>query len=136
MAPGNPARSQTRMVISMIRTMLQAKIHSATVTASDLHYEGSCGIDAALLEAAGILPNQGIDVYNVSNGERLTTYAIVEPAGSGKITMNGAAARKVVPGDKVIICAYAAYSDEELESYSPVIVIVGSDNRQLQPRHS
>ena len=120
------------MVISMLRTMLQAKIHGATVTASDLHYEGSCGIDASLLEAAGILPNQGIDVYNVSNGERLTTYAIVEPAGSGKITMNGAAARRVAPGDKVIICAYASYSSEELESYSPVIVIVGSDNRPLR----
>ncbi len=116
----------------MLRTMLQAKIHGATVTASDLHYEGSCGIDAALLEAAGILPNQGIDVYNVSNGERLTTYAIVEPAGSGNITMNGAAARKVAPGDKVIICAYATYSGAELKSYAPVIVIVGSDNRPLR----
>ncbi len=120
----------------MLRTMLQAKIHGATVTACDLHYEGSCGIDAALLEAAGILPNQGIDVYNVSNGERLTTYAIVEPAGSGKITMNGAAARRVAPGDQVIICAYAGYSGEELKSYSPVIVIVDPDNRALQPRHS
>ena len=117
----------------MLRTMLQAKIHGATVTASDLHYEGSCGIDAALLAAAGILPNQGIDVYNVSNGERLTTYAIVEPAGSGKITMNGAAARRVAPGDKVIICAYAAYGAEELKSHSPVIVIVGADNRLAPP---
>ena len=116
----------------MMRTMLQAKIHGATVTASDLHYEGSCGIDAALLEAAGILPNQAIDVYSVSNGERLTTYVIVEPAGSGNITMNGAAARKIAPGDKVIICAYAGYSAEELETHSPVIVIVGSDNRPVR----
>jgi aspartate 1-decarboxylase len=107
------------------RTMLQAKLHGATVTRCDLHYEGSCGIDARLLEAAVLLRHQYIEIYNVTNGERFTTYIIAAPHDSGEISLNGAAARKAAIGDKLIICAYADYGERELEDYAPKIVLVG-----------
>jgi len=113
----------------MLRTMLQAKLHRATVTCADLHYEGSCGIDQALLDLSGIRENQYIEIYNVTNGERFTTYAIAAPRGSGEISLNGAAARKAMVGDLLIIAAYSQYTEEELASYRPVVVLLDEHNR-------
>ncbi|HTQ36212.1 MAG TPA: aspartate 1-decarboxylase [Steroidobacteraceae bacterium] len=115
----------------MLRTMLQAKLHRVRVTEADLHYEGSCGIDRALLDASGILPNQYIELYNLTNGERFCTYAIEAPRGSGTISLNGAAARKAMVGDLLIICAYAQYSEAELAGYRPVVVLADQHNRPL-----
>ena len=115
----------------MQRTLLQAKLHRVTVTQADLHYEGSCGIDEILLEASGIREFQQIEIYNVNNGERFSTYAIRAPRGSGDISLNGAAARKAMVGDLLIIAAYAAYSEAELEGYRPVVVLVDERNRPL-----
>ncbi len=91
------------------RMMLRAKLHRATVTEADLHYEGSCGIDADLLEAADMREFERIELYNIHNGERFSTYIIKAPRGSGEISLNGAAARKAAVGDPLIICAYSAY---------------------------
>lgn len=113
----------------MLRTMLQAKLHRVRVTHADLNYEGSCGIDEALLEASGLREFQYIELYNVSNGERFSTYIIKAPRGSGDISLNGAAARKAAIGDPLIICAYSTYSDAELERYQPVVVLVDENNR-------
>jgi aspartate 1-decarboxylase len=115
----------------MLRTMLQAKLHRVRVTEADLHYEGSCGIDRALLDASGIRPNQYIEIYNIANGERFTTYVIEAPRGSGAITLNGAAARKAMVGDLLIICTYAQYSEAELADHRPVVVLADENN---QPR--
>ncbi|HEY8540687.1 MAG TPA: aspartate 1-decarboxylase [Steroidobacteraceae bacterium] len=118
----------------MLRTMLQAKLHRVRVTEADLDYEGSCGIDEALLEMSGLRENQYIEVYNISNGERFTTYIIKAPRGSGTISLNGAAARKAMVGDRLIIAAYSQYSEEELKNYAPVIVLVDEHNRpRLKP---
>jgi aspartate 1-decarboxylase len=116
----------------MLRTMLQAKLHRVRVTEADLHYEGSCGIDRALLDASGIRPNQYIEIYNIANGERFTTYVIEAPRGSGTISLNGAAARKAMVGDLLIICTYSQYSEAELAEHRPVVVLVDENN---QPRH-
>jgi len=118
----------------MQRTMLKSKIHRATVTQSELHYEGSCAIDENLLEAADIREYQQIDIYNVNNGERFTTYAIRAERGSGTISVNGAAARKAMVGDLLIIAAYAAYSELELEKYQPDLVFVDAHNRIKETR--
>jgi len=115
----------------MQRTLLQAKLHRVTVTQADLHYEGSCGIDEILLEASGIREFQQIEIYNVNNGERFSTYAIRAPRGSGDISLNGAAARKAMVGDLLIIAAYAGYSEAELAGYRPVVVLVDERNRPL-----
>jgi aspartate 1-decarboxylase len=109
--------------------MLQAKLHRATVTHADLNYEGSCGIDEALLDAAGMREFQHIELYNVTNGERFSTYAIKARRGSGEISLNGAAARKAAIGDLLIICAYSTYSEADLESYQPIIVLLDEHNR-------
>src|SRR3954464_6989189 len=106
----------------MQRTMLKSKIHRVTVTQSQLDYEGSCAIDEELLQAADIREYQQIDIYNVNNGERFTTYAIRAQAGSGTISLNGAAARKGSVGDVIIIAAYARYSEDELAAYQPKLV--------------
>jgi aspartate 1-decarboxylase len=113
----------------MQRTMLQAKLHRARVTHADLHYEGSCGIDQALLELSGIREFQHLEIYNINNGERFTTYAISAPRGSHQISLNGAAARKASVGDLLILCAYSGYSEAELASYKPVIVLLDEHNR-------
>jgi aspartate 1-decarboxylase len=113
----------------MTKTMLQAKLHRVRVTEADLHYEGSCGIDELLLEASGIREFQYIEIYDVNNGERFTTYAIRAARGSGKISLNGAAARRAMVGDLLIICAYSEYSEEELKAYRPVVVLVDERNR-------
>ena len=113
----------------MTRTMLQAKLHRVHVTEAVPDYEGSCGIDEELLETAGILPFQQIDIYNVANGERFRTYAIAAPRRSGTISLNGAAARKALPGDPLIICAYAAYDRDSLAAHEAVVVLVDVANR-------
>ena len=113
----------------MLKTLLQAKLHRVRVTEADLDYEGSCGIDELLLEASGIAEFQYLEIYNVNNGERFSTYAIRAPRGSGTISLNGAAARKAMLGDLLILCAYSQYSEAELASYRPVVVLVDGHNR-------
>jgi aspartate 1-decarboxylase len=110
-------------------TMLKAKIHRATVTQCDLHYEGSISIDAALLEASGILPNEQVDVLNINNGARFTTYAIEAPAGSGCIGINGAAARLAQIGDLVIVVAYAQMDESQARKHKPAVLSMDAKNR-------
>lgn len=113
----------------MYLTMLKCKLHQARVTHTELEYEGSCAIDADLLAAAGIREYQQIDIYNINNGERFTTYAIRAESGSQIISLNGAAAHKAHPGDRVIICGYALVSEAELEEHQPVLVYCDAQNR-------
>lgn len=120
----------------MLRTMLQAKLHRATVTHADLQYEGSCGIDEVLLEAAGLREFQYIELYNINNGERFTTYIIKAPRGSGEVSLNGAAARKAAVGDLLIICAYSGYSEAELAGYHPTVVLLEDNNRIAHIKHA
>ena len=119
----------------MQRMMLKSKLHRVTVTHSELHYEGSCAIDQDLLDAADIKAYQQIDIYNVNNGERFTTYAISAERGSGIISVNGAAARKASPGDLLIIATYASYDEAELAKFEPDLVYVDSRNRMMNQRH-
>lgn len=118
----------------MQRTMLKSKLHRVRVTHAELDYEGSCAIDEALLEAADIREYQQIDIYNVTNGERFTTYAIRAERDSGIISVNGAAAHKARPGDIVIIAAYAVYNEIELAKYAPRLVYVDEKNRIVDRR--
>ena len=120
----------------MQRTMLKSKLHRATVTHSELHYEGSCAIDQTLLDAANIHEYEQIQIYNVTNGERFTTYAIRAARDSGIISVNGAAAHKADPGDLVIIATYAVYNELELARYEPELVYVDTDNRIMDTRHA
>ncbi len=113
----------------MQRTMLKSKLHRVTVTQAELHYEGSCAIDEHLLDAADIREYQQIELYNVTNGERFTTYAIRAERGSGTISVNGAAARKAAAGDLLIICTYAAFSEIELAKHEPELIYVDAKNR-------
>lgn len=113
----------------MQRIMLRAKIHRATVTECVLDYEGSCGIDEDLLEAADIREFEKIELYNVNNGERFSTYAIRGKRGSGEISLNGAAARRAHLGDLLIICTYAPMSEAEIAVYQPKIVFVDAANQ-------
>jgi aspartate 1-decarboxylase len=113
----------------MQRTMLKSKLHRVTVTQAELHYEGSCAIDEHLMDAADIREYQQIDLYNVSNGERFTTYAIRAERNSGTISVNGAAARKAATGDLLIICTYAAFSEIELAKHAPELIYVDAKNR-------
>ena len=119
----------------MQRMMLKSKLHRVTVTHSELHYEGSCAIDQDLLDAADIREYQQIDIYNVNNGERFTTYAVSAERGSGIISVNGAAARKAAPGDLLIIATYASYDEAELAKFEPDLVYVDSRNRMMNQRH-
>ncbi|MCK9874411.1 aspartate 1-decarboxylase [Frankia sp. AgPm24] len=113
----------------MLRTMLTAKIHRATVTQADLNYVGSVTIDSDLLEAADLLPGEQVTIVDINNGARLETYAIPGPAGSGVIGINGAAARLVHPGDLVIIIAYGMMEDAEARRYVPRVLFVDAENR-------
>ena len=113
----------------MYCTLRKAKLHGATVTHSELLYEGSCAIDAGLLRAARLLEYEQIQIYNVTNGERFTTYAIRAEDGSGVISVNGAAAHKARPGDRVIICAYVGLDRDELASFKPTLVYLDDANR-------
>jgi aspartate 1-decarboxylase len=112
--------------------MLKGKLHRACVTHSELEYDGSCAIDSQLLDAAGIREYEQIQIYNLANGERFTTYAIRGEAGSRIISVNGAAAHKAAVGDRVIICAYASYSDAELLNHKPKLVYLDDSNRVLR----
>ena len=113
----------------MNRVMLRAKLHRATVTEADLHYEGSCGIDEDLMDAADMREFEKIELYNVNNGERFSTYIIKAARGSGAISLNGAAARRAHVGDLLIICTYAPMSEEAAAVYEPKIVLLGENNR-------
>lgn len=113
----------------MLLNMMKGKLHGATVTESCKEYTGSVAIDADLMKAAGFLPHEQVDIYNITNGERMTTYVIPAAGGSGTIGINGAAAHKASTGDKVIICAYAIMTPEEATNYKPQVVILGKDNR-------
>lgn len=119
----------------MQRTMLKSKLHRVTVTHSELGYEGSCAIDEVLLEAANIREYEQINIYNVTNGERFTTYAIRAERNSGIISVNGAAAHKADPKDIIIIASYAVYNEIELEKFTPELVYVDDQNR-IQARRN
>jgi aspartate 1-decarboxylase len=112
-------------------TLLKGKIHRAAVTQCDLHYEGSISVDAGLMERAGILDHEQVDVLNINNGQRFTTYAIPAPAGSGVIGVNGAAARLAQKGDLVIIVAYARMAEAEAKAWQPRVVLVDAANKPL-----
>ena len=117
----------------MLLTMMKAKIHRATVTQCDLNYEGSISVDRDLLDASGILPHEQVDVLNINNGERFTTYAIEAPRGSGTIGINGAAARLAQKDDKVIIVAYGHVPAEQARNYAPTVVLMNEDNTVAKP---
>ena len=117
-----------------MRTMLRSKIHRATVTGADLHYEGSVTIDAELLDRADIIPYQQVDIWNVTNGERFTTYALAGRRGSGVVCINGAAAHKARQGDLVIIAAFAQVSEEEARTWTPRCVFVDACNHPVELR--
>ncbi len=113
----------------MLVTMMRAKLHRATVTQADLDYEGSIAIDRDLLDASTLLPHEQVDVLNITTGARFTTYAIEAPRGSRTIGVNGAAARLVQKGDKVIVVAYGQLPVEEARNYAPTVVLLDDDNR-------
>ncbi len=120
----------------MQRTMLKSKLHRVSVTHSELDYEGSCAIDEALLNAGNIREYEQISIYNVSNGERFSTYAIRADRHSGIISVNGAAAHKAKPGDIIIIASYAVYHEIELEKFNPQLVYVDGNNRIQSQRNA
>jgi aspartate 1-decarboxylase len=113
------------------RRMLKSKIHRAVVTDANLHYVGSVTIDPDLLDAADILEHEQVAIVDIDNGARLETYAIAGVRGSGDLCLNGAAARLVQPGDRVIVISYADYDDAEMEGYAPRVVHVDTSNRQV-----
>ena len=113
----------------MQRTMLKSKLHRVSATHAELHYEGSCAIDEDLLDAANIREYEQIDIWNVNNGERFTTYALRAERGSGVISVNGSAARRAAPGDILIIASFASYIEVELAKYSPQLIYVDTQNR-------
>jgi aspartate 1-decarboxylase len=112
----------------MQSTMLKAKLHRARVTHSELDYEGSCAIDGTILDFSGIREYEQIQIYNINNGLRFTTYAIRAEENSGIFSINGAAARMACPGDLIIVCAYGSYSEEELTHYQPTLVYFDGNN--------
>lgn len=112
-------------------TLMKGKIHRASVTEADLHYEGSISIDRLLLDAAGFLINERVEIFNIDTGARFATYVIEAPRGSGMIGLNGAAARLAMPGDKVIIVAYASFDEAEAKTFRPRVVRVDRENRIL-----
>ena len=114
----------------MRRHMMKSKIHRATVTAAELHYEGSLTVDADLLDAADILPHEQIHVWDVTNGTRLTTYALPGKRGSGEVCVNGAGAHLIRPGDLVIIATFGEYEDAEARAHTPTVVLMGEGNRR------
>ncbi len=117
----------------MQRTLLKSKLHRATVTQADMHYEGSISIDASLLKEAAILPYEKVEIYNISNGNRFSTYAI--EGGSGEIGLNGAVARMVQVGDLIIIANYATYDDEECLGHKALKLLLNSKNEIEQIIH-
>jgi aspartate 1-decarboxylase len=116
-------------------TLLKCKLHRACVTHAELEYEGSCAIDEELMELAGIREYEQIQIYNLANGERFTTYSIRAEPGSRVISVNGAAAHKASPGDRVIICAYAAMDEAAADAFEPSLVYLNEHNRVLRTGH-
>lgn len=117
----------------MQRVIFKAKIHRATVTGADMHYEGSLTIDTVLLEAADILPYEQIHVWDVTNGARLVTYALPGEANSGTVCVNGAGAHLIKPGDLVIIATYASMPAKKARKFEPTVILVDADNKIKQP---
>jgi aspartate 1-decarboxylase len=115
----------------MLLTLMKGKLHRAAVTQCDLHYEGSVSIDQDLLEAAGILPHERVDIWNITNGARITTYAIEAPRGSHTIGVNGAAARFFQVGDRVIIAAWATMDEARARQHAPNVVMLNERNEQV-----
>ena len=113
----------------MQRTMLKSKLHRVSTTHAELHYEGSCAIDEDLLDAANIREYEQIDIWNVNNDERFTTYSLRAERGSGVISVNGSAARRAAPGDILIIASFAEYNEIELAKYAPRLIYVDTQNR-------
>lgn len=116
----------------MLIKLMKAKLHRAAVTQSELQYEGSIGIDEALLEASGILPYEAVHVWNVTNGARFETYAITLPRGSREVCVNGAAARMVQTGDRVIVASFCWMEEQEARTYKPTVVLLDANNRISQ----
>ncbi len=119
----------------MFRTLLKSKIHRVKVTHCELHYEGSCAIDENLLDAANIVENEQVHIWNIDNGERFVTYAIRGERGSGIISVNGSAARRAAVGDLIIIAAFAQVHEDQVAKHQPQLVFVNADNRQTELRH-
>ena len=119
----------------MYRTLLKSKIHRAAATHCELHYEGSCAIDEDLLDAAGMVENEQVHIWNNNNGERFITYAIKGQRGSGMISVNGSAARRASVGDLLIIAAFAQVPEDQVATHQPQLVFVDEHNRQTQLRH-
>ena len=120
----------------MQRIMLKSKLHRVSVTHSELEYEGSCAIDVSLLEASNIKEYEQISIYNITNGQRFTTYAIQAEKNSGIISINGAAAHKADPGDRLIIATFSNYKEIELENYQPLLVYVDDQNKITVTKNS
>ncbi|MDW8096519.1 MAG: aspartate 1-decarboxylase [Aquificaceae bacterium] len=118
----------------MLRAMLKSKIHRVKVTGAELHYEGSLSLDTALMNSARLLPFEKVEVYNVSNGARFSTYVIPAPSRSGEVRLNGAAARLGAVGDLLIVASYALYAEEELQNYRPYLVYVDENNQIREVR--
>lgn len=116
----------------MERTLLKSKIHRATVTDANLHYEGSVTLDPLLMEAADVLDFERVEIYDIDNGERFATYAIPGTPGAGEVVLNGAAAHKVKPGHLVIVCTYATYPEEAARQHRPDLVYVDAQNRIVE----
>jgi aspartate 1-decarboxylase len=115
----------------MLRRMMRSKIHRATVTRTDLHYEGSITVDSDLLDAAGMLPYEAVWIWNVNNGERFETYTLSGTRGSGEICLNGAAARKAAAGDLIIIATFSWLEERDAQGWEPIVVSVDGRNRLL-----
>lgn len=120
----------------MFRTLLKSKIHRVAVTQCELHYEGSCAIDEDLLDAANIVANEQVHIWNINNGERFITYAIQGERGSGMISVNGSAARRASAGDLIIIAAFAQVHEDQVATHKPQLVFVDDKNRQVALRHA
>lgn len=117
-------------------TLLKSKLHQACVTHSEIDYDGSCAIDGELLDLAHIREYEQIDIYNITNGERFTTYAIRAEDKSGIISVNGAAAHKANPGDRVIICTYASFAEEEATNFKPTLAYLDEKNQVIRVKDS
>ena len=120
----------------MFRTLLKSKIHRVAVTQCELHYEGSCAIDEDLLDAANLVANEQVHIWNINNGERFITYAIKGERGSGMVSVNGSAARRASAGDLPIIAAFAQVHEDQLATHEPQLVFVDANNRQVELRHA
>lgn len=118
----------------MFRTLLKSKIHRVAATHAELHYEGSCAIDEDLLEAAGIVENEQVHIWNINNGERFITYAIRGARGTGMISVNGSAARRAMQGDLLIIAAFAQVHEDQIATHRPRLVFVDAHNRPVAAR--